>query len=117
MSPSDHLSEPTFDSDGYPTDETLDAIRQWSPLDIRGLMEFIAEAWRDFGFFEKRPPVLDEDNGCYWCCATGGWSGNESLLGALGENVVAYAVSWNLSRRGGYHEFHVPKYEGGDTHD
>jgi len=111
------MDYPTFDSDGYPTDETLDAISEWDFNDFPALMEFVEAAWSDYGWFcnhdEIDGPKLvgiqdrDEDDGHWWQCATGGWSGNESLVAALDANTMFAALCWQASIRGGYHEWHV----------
>jgi hypothetical protein len=105
--------EPTFAADGYPTDETLDAIREWDYHDFPALMEFVAGAWKWDGL-ENKPSIIEplfdswyEDDGYWWCGATGGWSGNESLLAALDGNTIFAALCWRASIRGGYAEYHV----------
>ena len=35
--------------------------------------------------------------------ATGGWSDNESVIGALDRNVALSSLTWRLSARGGLH--------------
>ncbi len=92
----------------YPSEETLDAIRNWTVNDLGALMDFIAGQWSDYGWFRRQSPKLGQDDGRYYCCATGGWSGNEALLEALWENRPAFAMLWAASWRGGYHEFHLP---------
>ncbi len=111
------MVEPTFDADGYPTDETLDAISEWDYHDFPALMEFVASAWKWDGL-ENKPsriePLFDkqyEDDGCWWTGATGGWSGNESLVAALDANMMFSAMCWRASIRGGYHEWHVRPME------
>ena len=105
---------PTFDSDGYPTEETLRRIEEW-PYEggFSSLMEYVAEAWK-WGDLTQRPSLIEplfdpdyEDDGKWWCGATGGWSGNESLEGALGRNFMFTALCWSASVRGGYVEYHV----------
>lgn len=110
------MDAPTFDRDGYPTDETLDAIRDWPYSDFPALMEFVSEAWSDCGVFSRhtdvdRPLVAlldgDVDDGHWWTCATGGWSGNEDIIAALSANTMFDALCWRASVRGSYHEYHV----------
>jgi hypothetical protein len=106
---------PTFDGDGYPTEETLDAIAAWDWHDFPALMEYVAAAWK-WDMLKNEPskiePALNgEDDGFYWCGATGGWSGNEDLVAALGRNDMFMALCWSASVRGGYHEFHVVPFE------
>lgn len=94
------MSSPTFDRDGYPTDETLDAIKAWPYTDLNGLMAFVCEAWSEYGSWHE------------WCdvirIATGGWSGNESIIDALLENHMAWTLLWHSSRRGGGYTFRIP---------
>jgi hypothetical protein len=39
--------------------------------------------------------------------STGGWSGNESIIGALQSNSLLWALTWVQSRRGGHYIFEV----------
>ena len=113
--------EPTFDRDGYPTDETLDAIEKWHHLDATGCLDFVKAAWyyQDNDFHELRPhelrmvyaPDFGEEQPKFLRLATGGWSGNEALVGALERNFVVYSLTWRLSSRGGLHIFEYPKHE------
>lgn len=68
--------KPTFDAEGYPTEETLECIRNWLHTDAEGLLRFIRDAWHgpELGA-EVRPGI--------WTFVTGGWSGNEEILAAL----------------------------------
>jgi len=96
---------PTFDADGYPTDETLDAITSWDAAhDSRGLVEFVAEAWHWPDYF-----IID---GFHVEAHTGGWSGNESLISALQDNTVFWLFCWSESRRGGHFVFELPDKDG-----
>lgn len=92
--------EPTFDADGYPTEETLKAIRKWDYHDFKGLMRYCHKAW-------KYPEYFIELDGHYQV-HTVGWSGNESIIGALQDNMMFWAVCWLESRRGGHYLFEVP---------
>jgi len=87
----------SFDVDGYPTDECLDSIRHYEGK-WQELMENIAPAFHGYGRCEQR------DDGV-WEVATGGWSGNESIISALQDNYIFWAICWRLSKRGGYFEF------------
>jgi len=99
------MADPTFDRDGYPTEETLKAIREWPPEDMRGLAEFVCGAWQyeDYAKLCGRSLELH----------TGGWSGNESLIGALQDNVMFWALCWLKSERGGHFWFELPEVAGG----
>jgi hypothetical protein len=98
-----------MDEDGYPTDEVLEAIRQWPYTDANGCLEYVAGLWHwpDFASRELPPheaEVVHADDGDrYLRLATGGWSGNESLISAMKENVMLRSMCWCLSARGGLH--------------
>ena len=98
---------PEFDSDGYPTDATLDAIEHWNIQNLdhcKDLIDFCIEAWE---YDTQRSANLYIFN-------TGGWSGNESIIDAMKKNYVFWLFAWKTSTRGGHFEFelrHPPKEE------
>lgn len=95
------LDAPTFDRDGYPTDETLTAIRFWPHTDFAALCEFARAAWHYPDYITMKDGVLT--------AATGGWSGNESVISALRQNRVFWGLCWRESVRGGRHVFELPE--------
>jgi hypothetical protein len=100
------MTEPTFDTDGYPTEETLDVIRKWEYNSERGfadLLAYVRGAWKYGDEYVK---------GSYggefvykYEMHTFGWSGNEDLIGALKDNTLFWALCWQESRRGGHYKF------------
>lgn len=90
-----------FDGDGYPTDRTLDRIAKWPYTDLRGLADYVRSLWNYPSYARKR--------GNRYLLSTAGWSGNESLIGALQQNYMFWAICWESSRRGGHHVFTLPK--------
>jgi hypothetical protein len=64
------------DADGYPTDEEIQRLKDWPFDDVVGIVKFIGSIWwcPDFGYSVKRGRLR---------LATGGWSGNEEIIGAL----------------------------------
>jgi hypothetical protein len=93
--------------DEYPSEETLKKIEEW-PLnereDYAALAEFICSVWH-YGepwckLTGKRVKTLR--------LATGGWSGNESILAALDKNVMFGMLCWQMSKRGGLHIYKIP---------
>lgn len=84
----------TFDSDGYPTDETLDTIRTWTNGDWSGLLAFVTSAWNtNYGAVRQKSSTIR--------FITGGWSGNEEVLSALKENTAFWTKFWLRDERGG----------------
>src|SRR5712671_3118024 len=95
-------TEAVVDDEGYPTDGALDRIRAWPMADLRGLMAFVHEiwCWPDWGWTEEI-----KDGKPTYAISTGGWSGNESVIGALEANNMFWLLCWQSSRRGGHYEF------------
>lgn len=114
------MNEPTFDRDGYPTEETLERIKTWpyetlqDPIDA---MDFAGRAWSYPDYWQKTE--LWEDPEGYpgqrpevrYVFSTGGWSGNESIIGAIEENVMLRALGAWSWRRGGHYEYRFPTPE------
>lgn len=100
--------EPTFDRNGYPTeDDTIAFIEGFDVLseDIpskacEALLDFCTECW-------SYPKMVKVDGGTY-TFITGGWSGNESIIVAMQENYVFWGLTWYSSERGGKHVFKIP---------
>ena len=95
-----------LDDDGYPTEETLETIKEWTPgsgKTFDDLMEFIAPVFADYGSFVK------ELDGRTYEITTGGWSGCEDAINALSDNRIFWAVCWLEHKRGGYYKFKVPR--------
>lgn len=106
----------TLDRDGYPTDEALDIIREWTfQMSDRELFDFIKSFWWMPEFGWKECEAIDEltgdTNHCYYL-STGGWSGNESIIEAMQENKwMFWHLHWVQSRRGGHYIFELRKEE------
>lgn len=91
-----------LDKDGYPTEETLDKIREWDYKEgYHALMEFVKAIWRyaDSGYWWQ------EEN--EYTISTGGWSGNEDIIGSLMDNTMFWIMCWYSSKRGGHYVFEV----------
>ena len=101
------------DRDGYPTEEELTRIREWSMDDPRGWLAFIKTCWYapDWGWHEEHE--LDETLSPRWATSyhisTAGWSGNEEIIRAMRENPnLLWDQTWESVRRGGHYVFIVP---------
>lgn len=86
----------------YPTDSELKEISEWPTTDLKGWFDFIESIWwmADWG--------IRKTNGKIYM-STGGWSGNESIIGAMMENFILWGRCWQSSRRGGHYVFEMPK--------
>jgi len=84
----------------YPTEEQLKTIKEFDLVKkpVRELLDYIEPIWEygDFGF-KRTKHRLD--------FSTGGWSGNEDIIGALRENFLFGSMYWWNSRRGGHYIF------------
>jgi len=99
------MSQPTLDPDGYPTNETLEAITTWpirNNSDIAELLGFVQSIWT-YKPFAIQTSGLGTDRYIY--VATSGWSGNESIIAALEQNMMFWLLCWLESRRGGGYKF------------
>lgn len=98
-----------YEGNPYPTDEELDNLRaecnQWVDMDVwfDHVADMICGLWRwgECGYTRK-PGIL--------CLATGGWSGNESVLRAVDGTVwhgmfflaeMSGGAVWYVDRKGG----------------
>ncbi len=91
----------------YPSEKDLYKIRHWDYKDVRGLFNFIEnlESMKHMGSF-KRSILPDGRERIR--IATGGWSGNESIIAALGNNPIIGVFYWQLSARGGLEIYIIP---------
>jgi len=93
--------------DDYPTDGDLAIVQHWDFTDPLGWFNCIHDMWwmPEWGWREIEAvddigvPVMD-----YWI-STGGWSGNESIIEAMRENSMLWAMTWESNRRGGHYVF------------
>ncbi len=102
----------------YPTEEQLKRVREWNIFDdMRGFVDYITSLWEypDYIGISKRysgEKVLKADNPKswqhkVWSVSTAGWSGNESLIGAMKDNFMFWSVCWHNTRKGGHYTFHL----------
>ncbi len=87
-----------FDKDGYPCEQSLDDIEQCclaSDYDCSFLLDLIAEVWKWDDWAEKIGNLYE--------FRTGGWSGNESLIGAVMRNPYLKTFSEDLCVSGGHY--------------
>jgi hypothetical protein len=105
---------PSFDADGYPTAETLETIERWPWRAADTCLDFVRAAWHWPEYVREditagEAEVLHaEPRGRYVRFATGGWSGNESLIAALRHNQKIHFLCWRLTAFGGLHIYQYP---------
>lgn len=107
-----------LDSDGYPTEEALRRITEWPWGDYKGLIEFVSDIWEysdcGYGWAEITEDdrfyslLLGQEEGHIYTVSTAGWSGNESIISALQDNMLFWALCWFASCRGGHFCFVIP---------
>jgi len=98
-----------IDNDGYPTDEALEAIKK---VEFKDAAQWLI----DFGALKlpySNTKILYRDDDIYGPCniiwfATGGWSGNESIMDAVLSNFAFHHLYWRW-QSGGLHQFRIPE--------
>lgn len=81
------------DEHSYPTEKALLRVRQWPAGDPEGWLAFARALWSY--------PDAATVEGTTHRFATGGWSGNEDIIGAMRDNHVLWMLTWLSSHRGG----------------
>lgn len=99
------------DEHGYPTEECLAAIRHWTGTPRRLVEDVLAPVFDVYGWLRVEQ-VQEGGHGAarrtyVVTLITGGWSGNESAIGALDKGLFGFGY-WHSSTRGGKHVYEVP---------
>ena len=94
--------------EGYPTEEELKRVAEWDRHDPKGWLEFVKSIWwaADWGWTETLEFAASGWSRLHHV-STGGWSGNESIIGAMLDNRTLWAQVWESTRRGGHYVFLV----------
>ncbi len=108
----DQPAEPEVDDDGYPTDATLDRVKSWPCTSMQACLEamdYVGRAWYYPDYWDRKDGMpadyLPNYTETRYTFSTGGWSGNESLVGAIEENFRLQAMGAYSWRRGGHYEY------------
>jgi putative alpha-1,2-mannosidase len=98
----DPAQDPIRGNDGYPHEIELRRVRAWAYDDPAGLFAYLRRRWQyaDSGYWAQR--------GSTFQISTGGWSGNEDLIGAMSDNHMFWSLCWVSSKRGGHYQFQIP---------
>ena len=98
-----------LDENNYPDEASLKEIKKWDILKqgIQGLLELIKDNtnWADRQIYITGKRVLRFEY------HTGGWSGNEDVIGALRQNYHFWTMFWEKSTRGGHYYFRIKLQE------
>jgi hypothetical protein len=89
----------------YPTNEELKKIREWdcSTYDKSvALADYVCKLW----YWGHPFSTLTGKKVKTLRLATGGWSGNESIISALDRNFL-FNRFWIMSKRGGLHIYKI----------
>lgn len=106
--------------DGYPTEKALEKIRSWEMAEgkipqrsFHGLMDFVQEIWHWGERQYSQHRIFDslDREAIEYKFSTGGWSGNEDIVGALQDNQIFWMLCWYSSRVGGHYVFRVRNEE------
>lgn len=82
----------------YPDSKDIRKIKKWPYTDFLGLIEFIRPLVEPMGRVTVKRSGRVE-------IATGGWSGNEEIIGAMRSNYGVWSLTWESSHRGGLFVF------------
>ena len=95
------IGEIMLDSDGYPTEDTLNAICSYDLVahSLDGLLKLVQENW----YYPDRFDRYSRGKKLY--LSTGGWGGNEEVVDALQRNLIFWPLYWWKSQRGGHYWF------------
>lgn len=100
-----------MDNGGYPTKAELKELRTWPIKDFVAFAARIKELW----YYPEAVEYRREGDEHIVELSTGGWSGNEDLIGALMDNHLWWTIFWYQSTRGGRYVFKSSYKE--DTHE
>jgi len=109
-----------LDDDGYPTEAALDVVKLWHWNDAKGWFKFIESIWHlrslcwkeaeqdhEWNEFEQYKDKMVHR----YYISTAGWSGNESIIGAMQDNGMMWHLTWVQSRRGGHYIFELKEFD------
>lgn len=102
------------DQDGYPTEHELESYKTWGrdgdfPPCYEALLETVQENWWMGGSLIASEERLNRhgDPVVRFSVSTGGWSGNEDVIGALSQNFLFWSQCFVQRNVGGHFIFEV----------
>lgn len=108
--------DPLLGDDGYPSEIELQRIATWFDnlmphtdwwSEMLALADYVKARWQyaDMGYWQE---IDDRDGARFLRISTGGWSGNEDLVGHLMDTPFGM-ISFESESRGGHYLFKVRK--------
>ncbi len=91
-----------MDQDGYPDEADLDVFINYPCNKLQELEKILRDC--NWCYYGSAKTIEDEDY-IRIELSTGGWSGNEDIIGALASNVTFWLMHWYSSQRGGHYVF------------
>lgn len=91
----------SYDGYEYAKQRELTRIAKWNYADPWGWFEYVIARWWMPAWGIRRVR-----NRLYM--STGGWSGNEEIIGAMRKNYLLWGKTWYVHRTGGHFIFKVP---------
>ena len=94
-------------SNPYPRENELETIQKWDLLEkpVTELLEYVRQLWEYDDRFILTGKRLTGKRVLRLYLSTGGWSGNESIIGALQQNILFWSLCWVKSQSGGHYWF------------
>lgn len=92
----------------YPTEEEVEKVRAWTfegPESFEAFMVYVKSIGN---YWPAADPFGWKQDGRTYHVSTGGWSGNEEILGAMQDNFIFWSVCWHQHNRGGHYVFTLP---------
>jgi len=97
----------------YPTEKQLETIRNWNfEKGFKSLAKYVESLWwtPSWGFKLSRGKThLFSYQVIKLQLHTGGWSGNESIISALQQNLMFWSLCFYMEITGGHYWFDIRK--------
>ena len=98
----------------YPTDEELETIKNWdtTKTGVKPLVDYVTQRWHHgsdwYRVYKAKDHLFRKREVIKVQLHTAGWSGNESIMAALGQNIM-FQYGWWKSESGGHYWYEFRK--------
>lgn len=93
-----------LDDDGYPTEDTLTALKNWDHTKKEQFYEYAKQHW----YYPEAFQRYDTPRFIVYSFSTCGWSGNEDLVAAMEQTLIWRLTAWSW-RTGGHYQCRIRK--------